>query len=148
MTWDKVCNSLPVLSRRGHQHSGARELESTGWSGDPGLVAASQRPGPYPLVMNLHGGPVGHSRPRWLRRAGVHILMLLKRGYVVFFPNPRGSGGRGRDFARYVYGDLGGADAKDLLSGLDALVERGVTDPKRLGVVKDAAGCARAPVAS
>ena len=60
--------------------------------------------------------------------------MLLKNGYAVFMPNPRGSTGRGQDFARGVLGDMGGADASDCLSGLDYLVEQGVADPARLGV--------------
>jgi dipeptidyl aminopeptidase/acylaminoacyl peptidase len=88
---------------------------------------------PHPLVMVVHGGPVSHSRQTWLGRSGF-ILMLIKRGFAIFYPNPRGSSGRGRDFARAVYGDMGGADAQDLLSGLDALVERGIADPRRLGV--------------
>jgi dipeptidyl aminopeptidase/acylaminoacyl peptidase len=90
---------------------------------------------PYPIIMNVHGGPVWHSHPVWLGRRSAHFMMLLRRGYAIFFPNPRGSSGRGRDFVRQVYGDLGGADAKDLLSGLDALVARGIADPKRLGVI-------------
>jgi len=60
--------------------------------------------------------------------------MLLRHGYAVFFPNPRGSTGRGQAFARYVLGEMGGDDTYDLLSGLDHLVERGVADPLRLGV--------------
>lgn len=91
--------------------------------------------GPHPLIMYIHGGPVGHWRPTWLGRFGVHILMLLKRGYAVFFPNPRGSSARGQQFARMVFGDMGGADARDLLSGIDALVRRKVADPTRLGII-------------
>jgi dipeptidyl aminopeptidase/acylaminoacyl peptidase len=102
-------------------------LEIQGW------LLRPKGKSPYPLVMNVHGGPVWHLRPMWLGR-GALVLMLLKRGYAVFFPNPRGSSGRGQDFARHVRGDMGGADAQDLLSGLDALVERGVADPKCLGV--------------
>jgi dipeptidyl aminopeptidase/acylaminoacyl peptidase len=90
---------------------------------------------PHPVVMNIHGGPVLHWRPSWLGRSkGLPFLMLVKQGYAVFLPNPRGSSGRGQDFVRHVRGDLGGADGQDLLAGLDALVERGVGDPKRLGV--------------
>jgi dipeptidyl aminopeptidase/acylaminoacyl peptidase len=90
---------------------------------------------PYPLILNVHGGPVWHLRPVWLGRSGLSLLMLIKRGYAVFFPNPRGSAGRGRDFVRKVYGDMGGADAQDLLAGIDALTERGIADPSRLGVI-------------
>jgi dipeptidyl aminopeptidase/acylaminoacyl peptidase len=103
-------------------------LEIQGW-----LLTPAERGRPHPLVMNVHGGPVWHSRPTWLGR-NVFVLMLLRRGYAVFYPNPRGSAGRGPDFARRVYGDLGGADAQDLLSGLDSLVQSGMADAQRLGV--------------
>jgi dipeptidyl aminopeptidase/acylaminoacyl peptidase len=104
-------------------------LEVQGW-----LLRPRAGQAPYPLVMCVHGGPVAISRPRWLGRAGVHFLMLLHRGYAVFFPNPRGSSGRGQEFARLVIGDLGGAETNDHLSGIDRLVERGLADPARLGV--------------
>src|SRR5690606_28306812 len=81
-----------------------------------------------------HGGPVWQRRPSWLGRWGLSILMLLKRGYAVFFPNPRGSAGRGVEFARRVVGDMAGADTHDFLSGLDHLIERGIADSGRLGV--------------
>ena len=66
---------------------------------------------------------------------GLTSSLLVSRGYAVFFPNPRGSTGRGQSFAEMVYGDMGGGEAADLLAGLDALLERGVADPKRLGVM-------------
>jgi dipeptidyl aminopeptidase/acylaminoacyl peptidase len=103
-------------------------LEIQGW-----LLLPKGNP-PYPLVMLIHGGPVWHWRPTWLGRRSAHILMLIRRGYAVFFPNPRGSTGRGQDFARRVVGDMGGADTYDCLSGLDYLTEQGIADPKRLGV--------------
>lgn len=68
-----------------------------------------------------------------LARWSTPALHLLSLGYAIFLPNPRGSSGRGREFARRVYGDMGGGDAGDLLSGLDELVRRGVADPKRRG---------------
>lgn len=91
--------------------------------------------GPHALVMNIHGGPVWHWRPTWLGRAGLHMLMLLKKGYAVFLPNPRGSGGSGQEYARAVKGDMNGADTGDYLSGLDDLVRRGIADAGRLGVM-------------
>jgi dipeptidyl aminopeptidase/acylaminoacyl peptidase len=103
-------------------------LEIQGWLLRPGCE------GPHPLVMNIHGGPVWHWRPVWLGRGTAFVLMLLKRGFAVFFPNPRGSAGQGQTFARHVLGDMGGADTFDFLSGLDHLVKHGVADPRRLGV--------------
>jgi dipeptidyl aminopeptidase/acylaminoacyl peptidase len=115
-------------------------IEAVSWPAPDGLVIQGWllRPrgsGPHPLVMSVHGGPVWHWRPRWFGRAGVHLLMLLRRGCAVFFPNPRGSSGRGQEFIRRVLGDMGGADTHDYLSGLDYLVGRGVADPARLGVM-------------
>jgi dipeptidyl aminopeptidase/acylaminoacyl peptidase len=89
---------------------------------------------PHPVILNVHGGPVWHYRPFWLGRRSIGSLMLLKRGYAIFLPNPRGSTGRGQEFVRPVLGDMGGADTYDYLSGLDHLTERGLADPARLGV--------------
>ncbi len=114
-------------------------IESIEWSAPDGLkiqgwLLLPQGEGPYPLVMDVHGGPVWHWRPRWLPRSNLSTLMLLKKGYAIFLPNPRGSSGRGQAYAREVQGDLGGKDTQDFLSGLDALVMRGIADPKRIGV--------------
>jgi dipeptidyl aminopeptidase/acylaminoacyl peptidase len=99
-----------------------------------GLLLRPTGRAPHPVVLNVHGGPVWHFRPFWLGRRSISTLMLLRRGYAVFLPNPRGSTGRGQAFVRPVLGDMGGADTRDYLSGLDQLVERGIADPARLGV--------------
>jgi len=117
-----------------------RSAEPINWRAPDGLqmqgwLLQPYSAGPHALVMRIHGGPVWHTRPRWLPRSDLHVLLLLKRGYAVFFPNPRGSAGRGQDFVRHVVGDMGGADAHDCLSGLDYLVMQGIADPKRLGVM-------------
>ena len=88
---------------------------------------------PYATILHIHGGPVIHWRPYWLGRDALAI-MLLRRGYAIFQPNPRGSSGRGQAFSAKVVGDVGGADTADFLSGIDCLVEAGIADPSRLGV--------------
>ena len=103
-------------------------LEIQGW------LLRPKDSGPHPLVMYVHGGPVWQWRSMWLGRAGAAVLMLVRRGYAVFFPNPRGSTGRGQEFSRAVLGDMGGADTHDFLSGIEHLVEKKVADPRRLGV--------------
>lgn len=90
-------------------------------------------PGPRALVVDVHGGPVWSWRPSCVGRSGTYVN-LLKDGYAIFQPNPRGSTGRGLDFCRAVAGDMGGADAQDILSGIDKMVAEGVVDPKRVGV--------------
>lgn len=111
-------------------------VEPVNWKAGDGLeiqgwLLRPQGKAPHPLIMNVHGGPVWHWRPFVLSPV---LSLLIKRGYAIFFPNPRGSSGRGLAFVRRVCGDLGGADAQDLLAGIDVLVERGVADPLRLGV--------------
>ncbi|HEY2063713.1 MAG TPA: prolyl oligopeptidase family serine peptidase, partial [Amycolatopsis sp.] len=63
------------------------------------------------------------------------VPLLVAQGYAVLSPNPRGSSGRGQEFAGHVVGDMGGADTHDYLSGIDALVERGVVDGARVGLI-------------
>jgi dipeptidyl aminopeptidase/acylaminoacyl peptidase len=90
--------------------------------------------GPAPLIMEVHGGPIWRWPQLFLARSAYHV-MLAERGYALFWPNPRGSTGRGQTFARAVVGDMGGADTRDYLSGLDQLVAEGIADPQRIGVM-------------
>ena len=108
--------------------SSVDDLEIQGW------LLRPSGPQPHPLIMDVHGGPIGQWKPAFMIRRMLHIPILLSHGFAAFLPNPRGSSGRGQEFARKVMGDLGGADSQDLLRGLDALIERGVADPKRVGV--------------
>ncbi len=86
-----------------------------------------------PLVMDIHGGPVWCCRNRWQGRLrGAKVL--ADHGIASLYPNPRGSSGRGADFALHVKGDMGGEDTYDYLTGVEILVRRGIADPKRLGV--------------
>jgi dipeptidyl aminopeptidase/acylaminoacyl peptidase len=113
-------------------------IEPVSWKGRDGLLLEGWlvRPpgrGPFPLVMDIHGGPVWACRNRWQGRLrGAKVL--ADHGIASLYPNPRGSSGRGTEFAGLVRGDMGGADTGDYLSAIDALVERGIADPQRLGV--------------
>jgi len=84
----------------------------------------------YPAILRLHGGPVyqfSHEfMPDWQAYAAA--------GYVVIAPNPRGSSGRGFDFARAIYADWGNKDVQDVLAAVDHVVALGIADPQRLGV--------------
>jgi dipeptidyl aminopeptidase/acylaminoacyl peptidase len=112
--------------------------ESITWTAPDGLtidgwLMKPNAKAPHPLILEIHGGPVWYFRPRYIGRS-LYLQALLAQGYAVFQVNPRGSSGRGQEFARRVFGDMGGADTHDYLSGIDALVERGIADPERLGV--------------
>jgi dipeptidyl aminopeptidase/acylaminoacyl peptidase len=117
----------------------AGRLEQVTWSAPDGLeidgwLAVPEGPGPHPLITNIHGGPIAATLQKFMMR-GVSTPLFVSRGYAVFFPNPRGSTGRGQEFAEMVYGDMGGGDARDDLAGIDMLIERGIADPDRLGVM-------------
>ena len=99
-----------------------------------GVLCTPPGAGPFPLVLNVHGGPIGAYRRSWTMR-DYAVPLLVSRGYAVLLPNPRGSSGRGQEFAAAVVGDMGGADTHDYLSGIDAMVERGIADPARIGTM-------------
>jgi dipeptidyl aminopeptidase/acylaminoacyl peptidase len=88
----------------------------------------------YPLVVHAHGGPLW----QWLDRLMLNWhdwgQWLAAHGYAVLLPNPRGSYGRGLEYAWCNRRAWGLGDFQDVLSGVDALVERGIVDPDRLGI--------------
>lgn len=89
---------------------------------------------PYPLILNVHGGPMSAFVDQWMGYRA-WVAFLVAHGYAVLNANPRGSLGCGRDFTQGVVGDVGGGDATDLLRGLDHLVDSGIADASRLGVI-------------
>lgn len=101
-----------------------------------GLVITPDGAGPFPMVTMIHGGPVFCHRGRWLANPYYgDIQFLVRKGYALFLPNPRGSGGRGDAFADRIRGDMGGAECDDLFSGIDLLDRRGIADPTRLAAI-------------
>jgi dipeptidyl aminopeptidase/acylaminoacyl peptidase len=98
-----------------------REIE--GW-----LLAAGE--GARPTVLEIHGGP--HTLYGWAPM--FEFQVLAGAGISVFYANPRGSEGYGRDFNMANLRDWGPGPMRDLLAGLDELVADGLADPDRLGV--------------
>ncbi len=89
-----------------------------------------------PLVVVPHGGPTNASTSVFASGAhGGDALLLTQAGCAVLVPNVRGSVGRGRDFMAANIGDMGGGDLADLEAGVTALVESGLVDPQRVGIV-------------
>ena len=94
-----------------------------------GLLSVPHGDAPFPLVLDVHGGPIGNIDDRF---PGTLDALLLSRGFAILEPNPRGSTGYGQDFSRRVVGDMGGLDVDDVLAGVDAAVAAGIADPDRL----------------
>jgi len=83
-----------------------------------------------PLIALIHGGPTG----AWQDSIETWGQLLAARGYAVFYPNIRGSSGYGEKFIEMNRGDWGGGDYRDVMAGVKDLVDRGIADPKRLGI--------------
>ena len=85
-----------------------------------------------PVVVMPHGGPIGiHDSPGF----DYWAQAFASRGYAVFQPNYRGSGGRDVAFRQAGYGEWGGKMLSDIKDGLGALVAKGIVDPKRACIV-------------
>jgi dipeptidyl aminopeptidase/acylaminoacyl peptidase len=89
---------------------------------------------PAPTVVLVHGGPYWRFTQRFYLNWGAWAQWLALAGYAVLMPNPRGGMGHGERFAAAARGDVGGADYGDVMSAIDAAIERGVADPDRLGI--------------
>ena len=89
---------------------------------------------PLPMVVLVHGGPYSRWGQALTLNWGVWSQWLALAGYAVLMPNPRGGCGHGEAFAAAARGDVGGADYHDVMSAVDAAIERGFADPERLGI--------------
>jgi dipeptidyl aminopeptidase/acylaminoacyl peptidase len=85
--------------------------------------------GPHRTVVSFHGGPEGQERPSYSPVA----QGLVAAGFVVFAPNVRGSGGRGRAFTTADDGPAREASFADVRTTVEALVAAGIAAPGRIG---------------
>jgi dipeptidyl aminopeptidase/acylaminoacyl peptidase len=106
-----------------------------GWLVGPRDVAAGKT---YPMIVTVHGGPAAAATPHYVAAGeGGNALVrdLVKEGYFVFMPNPRGSYGQGAAFTRANRRDFGGGDWRDILAGVDAAIAQASIDGNRLGLM-------------
>jgi dipeptidyl aminopeptidase/acylaminoacyl peptidase len=90
----------------------------------------------YPLILNIHGGPhvaYGHIFEH-------EFQWMAAKGYVVLYPNPRGSTTYGQEFGNVIQYHYPGDDYKDLMAGVDELIKLGYIDDKKLGVTGGSGG--------
>jgi dipeptidyl aminopeptidase/acylaminoacyl peptidase len=88
-----------------------------------------------PLVVAIHGGPTTAVYANRTFEPWEGRTFLPARGYAVLCPNYRGSTGYGDKFVTDLVGKENGIEVEDILKGVDALVEKGIADPDRLGVM-------------
>jgi dipeptidyl aminopeptidase/acylaminoacyl peptidase len=88
----------------------------------------------YPLIVQVHGGPESAELNGFHGSYSDWAFLLSAGGYAVLLPNYRGSIGRGSAFARADQGDMGGKEFRDIMAGVDAMIQRGIADGQRLGI--------------
>jgi dipeptidyl aminopeptidase/acylaminoacyl peptidase len=86
--------------------------------------------GKVPLVVDVHGGPLG----AWGEYYSAFAQFLIGHGWAVLMPNPRGSSGRAAAFAAANKNDLGGGDYRDIMAGVDYAIANHAIDANRLAV--------------
>jgi dipeptidyl aminopeptidase/acylaminoacyl peptidase len=86
----------------------------------------------YPTLVVAHGGPAG-AFVNGFRLGGLEGGQVYAgKGWAVFYPNPRGSSNYGQKTLAANVNDWGGGDYRDIMTGVDALVARGIADPDKL----------------
>ena len=90
----------------------------------------------YPLILNIHGGP--HAAYGFV--FDHEFQWMAAKGYVVLYPNPRGSTSYGQDFGNIIQYHYPGDDYKDLMAGVDEVIKRGYIDTTKLGVTGGSGG--------
>jgi len=103
------------------------------WVQKPPDFDASKK---YPLILNIHGGP--HAAYGFI--FDHEFQWMAAKGYVVLYPNPRGSTSYGQEFGNIIQYHYPGDDYKDLMAGVDEVIKRGYIDEKKLGVTGGSGG--------
>jgi len=106
-----------------------------GWLIGPPKVDPGKK---YPMIVQVHGGPAAAATPRYVAAGdnGNPLARdLVRAGYFIFMPNPRGSYGQGSAFGSANRRDFGGGDWRDILTGVDAAIKHAPVDGERLGLM-------------
>ncbi len=90
----------------------------------------------YPLLVENHGGPILNYGDRF----SAEIQLFAAAGYIVFYPNPRGSTSYGEEFANLLLNNYPGEDYNDVMDGVDVLIKKGIAHEDQLFVTGGSAG--------
>lgn len=90
----------------------------------------------YPLILEIHGGPFANYGDRF----SAELQLFASRGFVVLYTNPRGSTSYGAKFANLIHHNYPSNDHDDLMSGVDAVLQKGYIDKDRLFITGGSGG--------
>ena len=97
----------------------------------PAWVYKPQGAGPFPVVVSIHGGPEGQSRPSF---SSTYQMWLDKLGVAVVIPNVRGSSGYGKSYLSLDNGFRREDSVRDIGAALDWIATQADLDEERVAV--------------
>lgn len=89
----------------------------------------------HPLLVVVHGGPTWAAFPTPTSNLYYPYEQFVERGFILLDVNYRGSSGYGDSFRKLNYRNLGIGDYEDVISGVDMLIEKGLADRERVGIM-------------
>jgi dipeptidyl aminopeptidase/acylaminoacyl peptidase len=124
-----------LLAPAGERAPDGRAYESWEFMNDRGqrvhgFLVTPEGQGPFPLVMEIHGGPIW----AWLDAFNPVVQAWVDHGFAVALVNYRGSSGYGAEWRDSLIGNPGFPELEDTVAGLDDLLERGIVDPERVAI--------------
>lgn len=122
---------LPLATQEVIRYQARDGLEVEGLLFRPLQEAKGTR---YPLLVVVHGGPEAHFRNDWLTSYSNPGQLGAAKGYAVFYPNYRGSTGRGVAYSKMSQKDPAGKEFDDVVDGVDHLIATGLVDRAKVGV--------------
>jgi dipeptidyl aminopeptidase/acylaminoacyl peptidase len=141
--WVKVSNANPQVAK-----FSLGETESIRWKAKDGIEVEGLLIKPvgyekgkrYPLIVQLHGGPASAEMNGFQGRYITYPHIYAAAGYAVLQPNYRGSTNYGEAFMRQIGGNFMRLSYGDIMSGVDHLIQEGIADPDKLGMMGWSAG--------
>lgn len=130
---DKLFSQLNIPAPEEIWYTSFDGKKIEGWIQKPPDFDPSRK---YPLILNIHGGP--HGAYGYI--FDHEFQWMAAKGYVVLYPNPRGSTSYGQEFGNIIQYHYPGDDFRDLMIGVDEVIKRGYIDPKKLGVTGGSGG--------
>ena len=104
------------------------DVPTTGGATAQGWLMTPDGPGPFPTILDIHGGPQGHELDRFDPEAQAWV----DRGFAFFTVNYRGSTGFGREYEQAIWGQVGRCELDDLVAAHETLVAAGIANPERV----------------
>ncbi len=89
----------------------------------------------YPLIVNIHGGPAGYDADWFENSWAYYPHYYAAKGAFVLFVNYSGSSNYGLEFVESIFGRYYELEVPDIVSGINYLVEKGMVDKDKLGVM-------------